>query len=49
MRPYANSSLVVGAEVRKVFEMTKHQGKFEIADDVIGVGKDPPRVEEYRV
>ena len=32
MRPYAGSSLVVGAEVREVFEMTKHQGEFEIAD-----------------
>ena len=31
MRPYADSSLVVGAEVRKVFGMTKHQGEFEIA------------------
>ena len=26
MRPYADSSLVVGAEVCEVFEMTKHQG-----------------------
>ena len=48
MRPYANSSLVMGAEVRKVFEMTKHQGKFEIAD-VVRVSKNPPQVEEYRV
>ena len=48
MRPYADSSLVVGAEVREVFEMTKHQGEFEIAD-VISVGKDPARVGEYRV
>ena len=24
MRPYADSSLVVGAEVREVFEMTEH-------------------------
>ena len=39
MRPYADSSLVVGAEVREVFEMTKHQGEFEIVD-VISVGKD---------
>ena len=31
MRPYADLSLVVGAEVRKVFGMTKHQGEFEIA------------------
>ena len=28
MRPYANFSLVVGAEVCEAFEMTKHQGKF---------------------
>ncbi|CAN0470129.1 unnamed protein product, partial [Ascophyllum nodosum] len=48
MRPYADSSLVVGAEVREVFEITKHQGEFEIAD-VISVGKDPARVGEYRV
>ena len=31
-----------------MFEMTKHQGEFEIAD-VISVGKDPARVGEYRV
>ena len=48
MRPYADSSLVVGAEVREVFEMTKHQSEFEVAD-VISVGKDPVRVGEYRV
>ena len=48
IRPYADSSLVVGAEVREVFEMTKYQGEFEIAD-VISVGKDPARVGEYRV
>ena len=48
MRPYVDSSLVVGGEVREVFEMTKHQGEFEIAD-VISVGKDPARVGEYRV
>ena len=48
MRPYADSSLVVGAEVREVFEMTKHQSEFEIAD-VISVGKDPARVGECRV
>ena len=46
IRPYTNSSLVVGAEVREAFEMTKHQGEFEIAD-VISVGKDPARVGEY--
>ena len=48
MRPYADSSLVVGAEVREVFEITKHQGEFKIAD-VISVCKDPVRVGEYRV
>ena len=31
-RPYADSSLVVAADVREVFEMTKLQGEFEIAD-----------------
>ena len=46
MRPYADSSLVVGVEVREVFEITKHQGEFDIAD-VISVGKDPVRVGEY--
>ena len=46
--PYADSSLLVGAEVREVFEMTKRQGEFEIAD-VISVGKDPARVGKYRV
>ena len=48
MRPYADLSLVVGAEVREVFEMTKHQGEFETAD-MKGIGKDPERVGEYRV
>ena len=47
-RPYAVSSLVVGAEVREVFEMTKHHGESEIAD-VTSVGKDLARVGEYRV
>ena len=48
MRPYTDSSLVVGAEVREVFEMIKHQGGFEIAD-VMSVGKDLALVGEYRV
>ena len=48
VRPYADSSLVVGAKIREVFEMTKHQGEFQIPD-VISVGKDPARVGEYRV
>ena len=48
VRPYADSSLVVGAEVLEVLEMIKHQREFKIAD-VISVGKDPARVGEYRV
>ena len=48
MRPYADSSLVVGVEVRKVFAIAKHQGECEIAD-MISVGKDPARVGKYRV
>ena len=48
MRPYADSSLVVGAEAREVFEMTKNQGESEIAD-VINIGKDAARVGEYLV
>ena len=47
MPPCADSSLVVGAEVREVFEITKHQGEFEIAD-VISVDRGPARVREYR-
>ena len=43
MRTNADSPLVVGAKVRKVFEMTKYEGEFEIAD-VINVSKDPARV-----
>ena len=31
MHPYADLSLVVRAETREVFEMTKHQGEIEIA------------------
>ena len=48
MRPHAESSLVVRAEVRELFEMTTHQEKFEVAN-VIRFGKDPARMEEYRV
>ena len=48
MRPYAVSSLAVGAEVREVFEMAKHHEEFEIAD-VISLVKDPARMGEYRV
>ena len=47
-RSYADSSLVVGAEVCEVFEMTKHQGESESVD-VISIGKDPERVGKYRV
>ena len=48
MRPYADSSLVEGPEIREAFETTKPQGEFEIAD-VTSVGKDPARVGEHPV
>ena len=48
IRPYADSSLVVGTEFHEVIEMTKHQGEFEVAD-VINVGKDPTLVGGHRV
>ena len=48
MRPYAVSSLAVGAEVREVFEMTKHHEEFGSAD-VMSVVKDPVRMGGYRV
>ena len=48
MPSYADSSLVVGAEIREVFKITKHQEEFEISDE-ISVGKGPVRVGEYRV
>ena len=48
MYPYAGSSLVVGTEVRRVFEMTEHQGVFEIAD-VTNVRKYPARVGACRL
>ena len=48
LRPYTDSSLVTGAEVREVLERTKSQGRFEIAD-VISADKDPARVRKYRV
>ena len=40
--------LFVRAEVRKVFETTKHQGKFEMAG-VVNIGEDPVNVGKYRV
>ena len=48
MRAYADSSLVIGAEVKDVFEISKHQGAYEMAN-VVDVGKDPERPGEYRV
>ena len=48
MRAYAESSLVIGAEVEDAFEIFKHQGEYEMAD-VVGIGQDPERPEEYRV
>ncbi|CAM9475825.1 unnamed protein product [Ascophyllum nodosum] len=40
MRAYADSSLAVGAEVQGLFEMTKHQGEYEI-QDILNIGEDP--------
>ena len=48
MRAYADSSLVIGAEVKDVFEISTHQGAYEMAE-VLDVGKDPDRPGEYRV
>ena len=48
MRAYADSSVVIVAEVKDVLEITKHQGAYEMAD-VVDVGKDLERPEEHRV
>ena len=42
MRANADSSMVIGVEVKDAFEMSKHQGVCEMAD-VVDVGKDPER------
>ena len=48
MRAYAGSSLVVGAEVQDLFEITKHQGGHEI-QDILNIGQDPLKAEDYKV
>jgi len=48
MRAYGDSSLVITAGVKNVFEISKHQGAYEM-DDVVDVGKDLDRPGEYRV
>ena len=48
MRAYGDSSLVITAGVKNVFEISKHQGAYEM-DDVVDVGKDSERPGEYRV
>ena len=48
MRAYAHSSLAVGAEVQGLFEMTKHQGEFEI-QDILNIGEDPLKAGDYKV
>ena len=38
----ARSSLVIGVKIKNVFEISKYQGAYEMAD-VVDVGKDPER------
>ena len=40
MHAYADSSLAIGAEVQGLFEMTTHQGEYEI-QDILNIGEDP--------
>ena len=47
-RAYADFSLAVGAEVQGLFEMTKHQGEYEI-QDVLIIGDDPLNAGDYKV
>ena len=48
MRAYADSSLAVGAEVKGLFEMTKHQGEYEI-QDILNIGEGPLNAGDYKV
>ena len=48
MRACPDSLLIIGVNVKDVFEISKHQGAYEMAD-VVDVGKDPERPGEYRV
>ena len=48
MRAYAHSSLAVGAEVQGLFEMTKHQGEYEI-QGILNIGEDPLNAGDYKV
>ena len=48
MRAYVDSSLAVGAEVQGLFEMTKHQGEYEI-QDILNIGEDPLNAGDYKV
>ena len=48
MRAYADSSLAVGAEVQGLFEMTKHQGEYEM-QDILDIGEDPLKAGDYKV
>ena len=47
-RAPADSSLAVGAEVQGLFEMTKHQGEYEI-QDILNIGEDPLNAGDYNV
>ena len=48
MLAYVDSSLAVGAEVQGLFEMTKHQGEYEI-QDILNIGEDPLKARDYKV
>ena len=48
MGVFANSSLAVGAEVRGLLEITKHQGGYDIEKN-INIGEDPLNARDYKV
>ena len=48
MRAYADSSIAVGAEVQGSFEITKHQGEYEIRN-ILDIGEDPMKAGDYKV
>ena len=48
MRAYADSPLSVGAEVQGMFEITKHQGEFEI-QDILNIGEELLKAGDYKV
>ena len=47
MRAYADSYLAVDAEVQGLFEMTKHQGEYEI-QDILNISEDLLNARDYK-